>query len=84
MTILENLNWRYAGAGFAEVLYLINVDKRPHELVMESERGKRYVLHPVHLSAAAADKRVTRQARFHAGAGRFVVPPRSVVVFVLR
>jgi pullulanase/glycogen debranching enzyme len=73
----------YPGAGFAEVLYLVNVDKRPHELQLSTERDKAYVLHPVHRSPEAADRRASEQARYESATGRFVVPPRTAVVFVV-
>jgi pullulanase/glycogen debranching enzyme len=72
-----------AGAGFAEILYLVNVDTRPHDLQFITERGKAYVLHPVHRAAAAADRRASEQARYDAPNGRFSVPPRTAVVFVV-
>jgi len=72
-----------AEAGFAEILYLVNVDTRPHELPFVTERGKAYVLHPVHRAAAAADRRASEQARYDAPSGRFYVPPRTAVVFVV-
>ncbi|HWS77881.1 MAG TPA: alpha-1,6-glucosidase domain-containing protein [Thermomonas sp.] len=74
------------GAGtqgvFAEVLYLLNVSPVSQTLVLPEEIGKRYVLHPVQAAAGAADARV-RQARFDAREGRFVVPGRTAVVFVI-
>jgi hypothetical protein len=74
------------GAGmegtFAEVLYLLNVSPASQTLVLPEEIGKRYVLHPVQAAAAAADARV-REASFDARDGRFVVPGRSAVVFVI-
>jgi pullulanase/glycogen debranching enzyme len=73
----------YPGAAFAEILYLVNVDLEPHTLDFASERGKRYVLHPVHLAPAAADRRVAESASYEAASGRFTVPPRSAAVFVV-
>ena len=73
----------YAGARFAEILYLINVDTQPRELVLPGERGKAYVLHPVHRAAAAADPRPVESARFDAENGRFLVPARTAVVYVV-
>ncbi len=72
-----------AGAGFGQVLYLINVDRLAHDVVLESERGKHYVLHPVHRAATAADRRPIEQAQYDAGAGRFSVPARTAVVYVI-
>jgi pullulanase/glycogen debranching enzyme len=71
------------GAGFAEVLYFVNVDTQPHALQLATERGKAYVLHPVHRSPSAADRRAAEQARYEAATGRFVIPPRTAVVFVV-
>ena len=73
----------YAGARFAEILYLVNVDKHPRELVLPDERGKAYVLHPVHRADGAADKRPVDAARYDAGTGSFVVPARTAVVYVI-
>ena len=52
-------------------------------LDLPTERGKRYMLHPVHLSAGAADTRPRGKARFDPARGRFTVPPRTAVVYVL-
>jgi len=73
----------YPGAGFAEILYLVNVDLVPHTLDFASERGKRYALHPVHLAPGAADGRIVGSATYDPANGRFVVPPRTAVVFVV-
>ena len=72
-----------AGAGFGEVLYLLNVSPQAQVLDLPAERGKRYVLHPVHLAADAADTRPREQARFDPARGRFTVPPRTALVYVL-
>jgi pullulanase/glycogen debranching enzyme len=74
----------YAGANFAELLYLVNVDKVAHRLQIEPERAKRYVLHPVHQARRAADQRAAGQARYQAASGHFTVPARTAVVFVVR
>ncbi|MEO6264304.1 MAG: alpha-1,6-glucosidase domain-containing protein [Luteimonas sp.] len=73
----------YPGAGFAEILYLVNVDKRAQTLVLPAERGKAYVLHPVQQNRDAADPRPRDAARYKAGTGRFVVPARTAVVYVV-
>jgi len=73
----------YPGAGFREILTLVNVDLEPHALQFDSERGKSYLLHPVHRAAGAADRRVAEQARYEAATGRFTVPARAAVVFVV-
>ncbi|WP_457096247.1 pullulanase-type alpha-1,6-glucosidase [Lysobacter sp. P5_B9] len=72
----------YDGANFRDVLYLINVSPQAQALVLPEEAGKRYVLHPVQRAASAADGRAA-EARFDAPQGRFVVPPRTAVVFVV-
>jgi pullulanase/glycogen debranching enzyme len=73
----------YPGAGFGEILYLVNVDTEAHTLQFDSERGKRYVLHPVHRAPGAADRRAAEQSRYEAATGRFTVPARTAVVFVV-
>jgi len=73
----------YPGAAFSELLYLVNVDTGPHALKFESERGKNYVLHPVHRAPGAADRRAAEQARYETATGIFSVPPRTAVVFVV-
>jgi len=73
-----------AGAGFGEVLYLLNVSPQAQVLDLPAERGKRYVLHPAHLATDAADTRPREQARFDPARGRFTVPPRTALVYVLK
>ena len=81
--LAAHLNGRgYAGAKFSELLYLVNVDKVPHQLLIVPEQGKRYVLHPVHLAPGVADKRVAAQARYEPSTGRFTVPARTALVLV--
>lgn len=72
-----------AGAGFAEVLYLVNADKAAVTLTLPALRGRPFALHPVHRSAAAADKRPLQQARWDAATGTQSVPPRTARVYVL-
>ena len=74
----------YQGAGFGEILYLVNVDTEPHTLQLDAERGKHYVLHPVHRAPGAADRRAAELSRYEAGTGRFTVPARTAVVFVVK
>jgi pullulanase/glycogen debranching enzyme len=71
----------YAGAGFKELVYLINTDKVPQTVSDASLAGKTFVLHPVHRATGAADVRA-REAVWEAGAGSFTVPARTAVVFV--
>ena len=73
----------YAGAGFREVLYFINVDKVAQTLTIPEEAGKQYRLHPVHTAYDAADRRAAA-ASYDRSSGRFVLPPRTAVVFVVR
>jgi len=72
----------YAGAGFKEVLYLVNVDKQPQTLTIDALKGKSFVLHPVHSAPGAADKRAAA-ATYAAATGAFTVPARTAVVFVV-
>ncbi|MCM2310892.1 MAG: DUF3372 domain-containing protein, partial [Steroidobacteraceae bacterium] len=73
----------YPGAGFREIIYLVNVDLVPHTLQFDGERGKDYVLHPVLRAAGATDRRAAQDSRYERATGRFTVPPRTAVVFVL-
>ena len=70
-------------ARYAELMFFINVDPRPADYVVDAERDKAWQLHPVQRRAAAADARVREQAVFDAKHGRFHVPARSAVVFVI-
>ncbi|MGB7905842.1 MAG: alpha-1,6-glucosidase domain-containing protein, partial [Steroidobacteraceae bacterium] len=74
----------YPGANFSEMLYLVNVDTEPHTLQFDGERGKRYVLHPVHRASGATDRRAAEQASYDAAGGHFTVPARTAVVFVVQ
>jgi pullulanase/glycogen debranching enzyme len=71
----------YPGAGFKTVTYLINVDKVEQPITAESEKGRRYRLHPVQAAPGAADARA-KEARYDAASGKFTVPARTAVVFV--
>jgi pullulanase-type alpha-1,6-glucosidase len=71
----------YAGAGFAELMYFINVDKTAQTVVIGAESAKAYQLHPVHTTAA--DRRPANDARYDSASGRFTLPPRSAVVYVV-
>ena len=70
-----------AGAGFAGITYVINVDIVGHTVTDPDAVGKRMHLHPVFLSDRVADKRAT-QATFDGATGAFTIPPRTAVVFV--
>ena len=72
------------GAGldgaFREVLYLLNVSPETQALALPTEEGKAYALHPV--QSGGTDARA-KQARYLAAGGRFEVPGRTAVVFVV-
>jgi pullulanase/glycogen debranching enzyme len=70
-------------AGFAEVLYAINVAPVAVTLRLPLLQGRGYVLHPVHRAGSAADKRPVEQARWDASDGSLTVPARTAVVYVL-
>jgi pullulanase len=72
----------YAGAGFAEVLYLVNVDKVPQSVTIGALANKAFQLHPTHRATGAADKRAA-QASYTAASGAFTIPARTAVVFVV-
>ena len=73
----------YQGGGFREVLYFVNVDKVGQTLTIPEEAGKQYRLHPVHTAYDAADRRAG-SATYDSASGRFTLPPRTAVVFVVR
>jgi len=73
----------YPGAGFQEILYLVNVDKVPHDLVIDGEKARGWVLHPVHLAAGAGDPRPAAEASYAPATGTFTVPPRTALVYVI-
>jgi len=72
----------YAGAGFREILYFINVSPAAQTLALPQEARKAYVLHPVQRAADATETR-PREARYDPASGRFTIPPRSAVVYVI-
>jgi pullulanase len=74
----------HAGAGFAEVLYAINVDKTPHTVSLPALAGRAYELHPVHRAATAADPRPLTQSKWDSAAGTLQVPARTALVYVLK
>ena len=71
------------GAGFAEVLYAINVGVSPVTLALPELQGRPFVLHPVHRAASAADARPAALSSWHASTGTLTVPPRTALVYVL-
>ena len=71
-----------AGAGFAELVYAINVDKAPATLLLPALQGRNLVLHPVHRASTAADKRPIEASRWDANSGTLTVPARTALVYV--
>ena len=69
------------GANFYEVLYALNTAPEARTLVLPSQRGKAFALHPV-LRDEGSDPQL-RQARFDSLTGTLRVPARTAVVFVL-
>jgi pullulanase/glycogen debranching enzyme len=72
----------YPEARFTSLMYFINVASEPQTVDIASTRGQDYRLHPVHVSATAADQRIATEARYEAAQGKFTLPARSAVVFV--
>ena len=73
----------YAGAGFQELAYFVNVDKVAQTLTVDALKGKSFVLHPVHTAATAADKRPATSAAYVLATGAFTIPPRTALVYVV-
>jgi pullulanase/glycogen debranching enzyme len=73
----------YRGANFGALLYLVNVSPQPQSLDIASAAGRRWVLHPVQRSRDGADPKSREQARFENATGRFTIPPRAAVVYVI-
>lgn len=73
----------YPGAGFRELVYFINVDLQAHSLNLPELAGRDWRLHPVQRGKRAADARPREQAAVESSVGRFTLPPRSAVVWVL-
>ncbi len=70
------------GAGYAEVLYAINLGAATSTLRVPALQGRDFVLHPVHRSAQAADRRPREQSRWDAASATLTVPPRTALVYV--
>ena len=71
-----------AGAGFAEVVFLINADKASVTLTLPTLQGRPFVLHPVHRAPGAGDPRPVQQSRWDAVTGTVTVPARTALVYV--
>jgi pullulanase len=72
----------YTGANFRELAYLVNVDKVDKSVTVGALAGHGFTLHPVHTAADVADKRAA-QATYDNATGRFTVPARTAVVWVV-
>ncbi|MEN9629366.1 MAG: hypothetical protein RJA10_2593 [Pseudomonadota bacterium] len=72
------------GAGFSRVLVLANADEGPQSITLPSAAGQPWQLHPVLQRAGAADRRAVAHSRADTASGRFEVPGRTAVVFVVR
>ncbi len=72
----------YEGANFKQIVYVINVDKVAQRIIESRFIGASFTLHAVQASVDAADATVRQAARFDAERGEFLVPARSVGVFV--
>ena len=73
----------YPGAAFRELMYFINADVAARELSLPAQAGKPWVLHPLLASPEAADPRPREQAQVDVATGRFHLPPRTALVYVL-
>ncbi|MDQ3160356.1 MAG: DUF3372 domain-containing protein, partial [Pseudomonadota bacterium] len=82
LVIVGHLDGAGLAGAFGEVLYLINVSPQSQTLALPTEAGKAYALHPVQAGPDGADTRA-KQARYLAAAGRFEIPGRTAVVFVV-
>jgi pullulanase len=71
----------YAGAGFRELVYLVNVDKVAQTVIIDPLKSKAFVPHPVHL--VGTDTRPANDASYNATTGAFTVPPRTAMVYVV-
>ncbi len=69
------------GANFYEVLYALNTAPEARTLLLPSQRGKAFALHPA-MRDEGSDPRL-RDAKFNSLTGELQVPARTAVVFVL-
>jgi hypothetical protein len=70
------------GAGYAEIVYAINVAPEAATLTLPELRGRPFVLHPVHRSPTAADPRPAALAQWDAAGATLRVPARTALVYV--
>jgi pullulanase len=73
----------YEGARFKELIYFVNVDKVAQSLTIDAQKAKPFTLHPVHTAPGAADARAANDASYDAGSGKFTIPPRTALVYVV-
>jgi hypothetical protein len=71
----------YPGAGFRDVVVVMNAGTVGATVPMPSLAGRELQLHPVHRAASAVDRRA-RDSRWDRSAGTMWVPPRTAVVWV--
>jgi pullulanase/glycogen debranching enzyme len=69
----------YEGARFKRLVYAINAAATPLEFTLADARGQALILHP----AIQADARARQESRFDIATGRFTVPPRTALAWVL-
>lgn len=69
-------------SGFARLAYFINADIRAQSIEADSESARRYQLHPIMQSSDYPDTRA-KQATYDSARGRFTIPPRTAVVFIV-
>ncbi len=83
LVVVGHLDGAGRPGAFGEVLYLLNVSPDAQMLVLPEEAGKAYRLHPVQASPNAADMRPRTQAGYRRADGKFRVPGRTAVVYVI-
>ena len=71
------------GANFSELLYFINVDDAAQEITLPAQASKPWLLHPVLRDKSAADPRPRQDATHDRATGRFTVPARTALVYVV-
>ena len=71
------------GANFSELLYFINVDDAAQVITLPAQASKPWLLHPVLRDKSAADPRPRQDATHDRATGRFTVPPRTALVYVV-
>jgi pullulanase-type alpha-1,6-glucosidase len=72
-----------ADAVFDEVLYFVNASPRARSLRLPELAGRAYVLHPVLAAPTAADHARLAEAHYSRADGRFDIPPRTALGYVL-